>query len=53
MREYFVARAVCNMIQNDLEEAEEFFKSCFLSYEMLFFAGEIMKHRWVVESACV
>lgn len=45
MREYFVARAVCNMLENDLEEAGEFFKSCFLSHEMLFFAGEIMKHR--------
>jgi hypothetical protein len=45
MREYFVARAVCNLIENKMKEAEEFLTSCFLSYEILFFASEIMKHR--------
>jgi hypothetical protein len=45
MREYFVARAVCNLLENKMKEAEEFLTSCFLSHEILFFAGEIMKHR--------
>lgn len=44
MREYFVARAVCNLLENKMKEAEEFLTRCFLSYEILFFASEIMKH---------
>jgi serine/threonine protein kinase/FixJ family two-component response regulator len=45
MREYFVGRAVCNLLENDKEEAETFLINCFLTHEILFFAGEIMKHR--------
>ncbi len=45
MREYFVARAVCNFVETNLEEAEAFLKNCFLSHEILFFAGEIMKSK--------
>jgi len=44
IREYFTARAVCNMLQHDLEEGSEFLTQSFLNYEILFFAGEIMKH---------
>ena len=45
IREYFVARAVCNMLENNLEEAEDFLKAHFLSHEIIFFAGEIMNRR--------
>jgi hypothetical protein len=45
MREYFVARAVCNLLENNMEEAETFLIDCFLTHEILFFAGEIMEHR--------
>jgi len=44
IREYFTARAVCNMLLHDLEEGAEFLTQSFLNYEILFFAGEIMKH---------
>jgi hypothetical protein len=45
MREYFVARAVSNFLENDMEEAETFLIDCFLTHEILFFASEIMEHR--------
>jgi len=45
IREYFVAGAVCNSIEKSLEEAGEFLRRCFLSHEILFFAGEIMKNK--------
>ncbi|HLP46191.1 MAG TPA: NACHT domain-containing protein, partial [Candidatus Kapabacteria bacterium] len=45
MREYFVARAVCNMVEKKLEEAEKFLTGCVLSHEIVFFAGEIMKNK--------
>jgi DNA-binding response OmpR family regulator/DNA polymerase III delta prime subunit len=43
MREFFVARAVCNLIENNPTECEKYLKNHFLSYEIIFFAGEIMK----------
>jgi len=45
MREYFVARAVCNMVEKDPEDAGEFLTGCVLSHEIIFFAGEIMKNK--------
>ncbi|MGD2091117.1 MAG: NACHT domain-containing protein [Candidatus Aminicenantes bacterium] len=45
MREYFAARAVCNLLEMDMKEAETFLARCFLNQEILFFASEIMKHR--------
>lgn len=44
-REYFAARAVSNMLENNPGEAESFFRDSFLSHEILFFAAEIMKQR--------
>jgi len=45
MREYFVARAVCNRLEKDPGEAGEFLTGCYLSHEIIFFAGEIMKNK--------
>ena len=45
MREYFVGRAVCSMVGKNLEEAEAFLTSCFLSFEILFFASKIMRKK--------
>jgi AraC-like DNA-binding protein len=43
MREYFVARAVCKMVAQNLEKAKHFLRSCCLSYEIIFFASKMMK----------
>lgn len=43
MREYFVARAVCKMAKQNLDQAKHFLRSCCLSYEIIFFAREMMK----------
>jgi uncharacterized protein YjbI with pentapeptide repeats len=44
MREYFVARAVCKMVEHSPEQAKQFLKNCYLNYEIVFFAGKIMKN---------
>ncbi|MCU0289669.1 MAG: NACHT domain-containing protein, partial [Acidobacteria bacterium] len=43
MREYFVARAVCKMMEQNLDQAKQFLRSCRLSYEIIFFAAKMMK----------
>jgi WD40 repeat protein len=43
MREYFVARAVCKMVEQKLEQAKHFLRSCCLGYEIIFFANKMMK----------
>ncbi len=43
MREYFVARAICKMVEQKPDQAKHFLRSCCLSYEIIFFASKMMK----------
>ncbi|MDQ1355562.1 MAG: hypothetical protein QG657_5872, partial [Acidobacteriota bacterium] len=43
MREYFVARAICKMVEQNPDQAKQFLRSCCLSYEIIFFSSKMMK----------
>jgi len=43
MREYFVARAIFKMVGNNLEHARQFLRTCYLTYEIIFFTSKMMK----------